>query len=150
RARHDPLTAALAVHVDNAASVTLTADEALLRRALWNLVENAAKYGVPPITLSVSVEGERVVFGVSDQGAGVAPADGGGVLAPFYRADTARTPDATGEARRGVGLGLTLARRVAEVHGGDITIGPASTSDGTPRGCRVALSVPREPATSSA
>jgi two-component system, OmpR family, sensor kinase len=150
RARHDPLTAALAVRVDDGASVTLTADEALLRRALWNLLENAAKYGAPPITLSAVVEGDRVVFGVSDGGAGVAPGDRERVFAPFYRADAARTPDASGGARRGVGLGLTLARRVADVHGGSITIGPASEVDGRPRGCRVTLSIPREPATSSA
>jgi two-component system, OmpR family, sensor kinase len=148
RARHDPLSSTLAVRVENGASVTLTADEALLRRALWNLVENAAKYGAPPITLSARAEGARVVFGVADEGAGVAPADRERVFAPFFRGDEARTPDSSGEARRGVGLGLTLARRVAEVHGGVITIGPASDADGTPRGCRVSLSVPREPATS--
>jgi signal transduction histidine kinase len=150
RARHDPLTAALPVRIDEGAPVTLTADEALLRRALWNLMENAAKYGAPPITLSVVVEGARVVFGVTDEGGGVAPADRDRVFAPFYRGDEARTPAPSGEARRGVGLGLTLARRVAEVHGGAITIGPASDAGGTPRGCRVTLSVPREPATSSA
>jgi signal transduction histidine kinase len=150
RARHDPLTAGLPVRIDEGAPVTLTADEALLRRALWNLVENAAKYGAPPITLSVVAEGDRVVFGVTDEGGGVAPADRDRVFAPFYRGDEARTPAPSGEARRGVGLGLTLARRVAEVHGGAITIGPASDAGGTPRGCRVTLSVPREPATSSA
>jgi two-component system OmpR family sensor kinase len=150
RARHDPLTAALPVRVENGTPVTLTADGALLRRALWNLVENAAKYGAPPITLSAALDGERVVFGVSDEGAGIAPADRERVFAPFYRADAARTPDPSGETRRGVGLGLTLARRVAEVHGGAITIEPASGGGGMPRGCRVSLSVPREPATSSA
>jgi len=113
-------------------------------------VENAAKYGAPPITLSAALDGERVVFGVSDEGAGIAPADRERVFAAFYRADSARTPDPSGETRRGVGLGLTLARRVAEVHGGAITIEPASGDGGTPRGCRVSLSVPREPATSSA
>ncbi|HEY3099709.1 MAG TPA: HAMP domain-containing sensor histidine kinase [Methylomirabilota bacterium] len=146
RARHDPLTAAVPVSVENGPAVTLTADEALLRRALWNLVENAAKYGAPPITLSASVDGERVLFTVSDEGPGVAPADRERVFAPFYRADTARTPDPSGEARRGVGLGLTLARRVAEVHGGAIAIGPGAAT----RGCRVTLTIPRAPVTSSA
>ena len=123
--------------------VALTADESLLRRALWNLVENAAKYGAPPITLSAAVEGERVALGVSDAGRGVAPADRERVFEPFYRGDAARTPDPGGDdARRGVGLGLTLARRIAEVHGGAIAIGPASETDGPPRGCRVVLTIP--------
>jgi len=143
RARQDPLTAALAVRVADGPAVTLTADEALLRRALWNLVENAAKYGAPPITLSAALEGERVVFGVSDEGPGVAAADRERVFAPFYRGDVARTPDPVGEARRGVGLGLTLARRVAEVHGGAIAIEPVEDAGGAPRGCRVVLTIPR-------
>jgi len=74
---------------------------------------------------------------------GVAPADRERVFEPFYRGDAARTPDPGGDdARRGVGLGLTLARRIAEVHGGAIAIGPASEADGPPRGCRVVLTIP--------
>ena len=148
RARHDPLTATLAVAVDDGPPVTLTADEGLLRRALWNLVENAAKYGAPPITLSARPDGDRVLFAVSDDGPGVASADRERVFDAFYRADAARTPDADGSTRRGVGLGLTLARRVAEVHGGSIAITPAAEVDGAPRGCRVVLLIPREPLTS--
>jgi len=150
RAQHDPLTAALPVRVEDGPPVTLTGDEALLRRALWNLVENAAKYGEPPITLSATVEGERAVFRVQDEGAGVASSDRERVFAPFYRGDAARTPDPHGAERRGVGLGLTLARRVAEVHGGDIAIGAVSEAHGQPRGCRVTLSIPLTAVTSSA
>jgi len=143
RARHDPLTAGLPVRVEDGPPVALTADESLLRRALWNLVENAAKYGAPPITLSAAVEGERVALGVSDAGRGVAPGDRERVFEPFYRGDAARTPDAAGDdAPRGVGLGLTLARRIAEVHGGAIAIGPVFEADGPPRGCRVVLTIP--------
>jgi signal transduction histidine kinase len=120
------------------------ADEALLERALWNLVENAAKYGAPPITLAAAREGGQVVLSVTDEGEGVAPEDRERVFAPFWRGDRGRTPGPATEAPRGVGLGLTLARRVAEVHGGSIAIGPAVTVDGRERGCRVAIRLPAE------
>jgi signal transduction histidine kinase len=58
---------------------------------------------------------------------------------PFYRLDKARTP---GEAASGFGLGLTLASRVAQVHHGAISIGPAETIGGVERGCRVTLTLP--------
>jgi signal transduction histidine kinase len=131
-------------------TVTVLADEALLRRALWNLVENAAKYGAPPITLDVVAAGASVAFTVTDEGPGVPAELRERVLEPFYRGDTARTPGGAGAAPRGVGLGLTLARRVAEVHGGAIAIGPASTADGRERGCRVTITVPREAPTTPA
>lgn len=141
RARHDPLTAGAAVRVEDGPALELLADEGLLRRALWNLVENAAKYGEPPIVLAATRDGARVAFTVRDAGPGVAPADRERVFAPFYRADGARTPPPDGDPRRGVGLGLTLARRIAEVHGGTITIGPDTALDGREHGCRVVLSV---------
>jgi len=141
RARHDPLTAGAAVTVEDGPGIEVLADEALLRRALWNLVENAAKYGAPPIVLAARRAGGRVEFIVRDAGPGIAPADRERVFAPFYRADSARTPASEGDLRRGFGLGLTLARRVAEVHGGTITIGADTTPDGRDHGCRVTLTV---------
>lgn len=143
RARHDPLTTTMAVRVADGGPIDLTADEALLRRALWNLVENAAKHGAPPITLGATAAGDRVTFSVSDAGEGIAPADRDRVFAPFYRGDAARTPAGAGDARRGVGLGLAFARRVADVHGGAITIDSGGDTD--QRGCRVLLSIPRVP-----
>lgn len=134
RARHDPLTAECPVRVADGAAVEVTEDRGLLRRALWNLVENAAKYGAPPITLSAARAGDRVALAVADEGRGIDVADREKVFAPFYRGAAAAT--ATGDdARRGVGLGLTSARRIVEMHGGTITI------DGPP-GCRVVLTIP--------
>ena len=141
RARRDAVVAPAAVTVAAGEDIALTADEALLRRALWNLVENAAKYGAPPVTLAASRAGDRVSLSVTDMGSGIAAADRERVLAPFVRLDRARTP-AAGAGARGVGLGLALARRVAEVHGGAIAIGPAATADGVERGCRVSLELP--------
>jgi signal transduction histidine kinase len=116
------------------------ADEALLRRALWNLVENAAKYGAPPITLAAARAGERVSLSVSDAGPGIPAASRRRVLDPFTRLDAARTPGVT--APSGFGLGLTFARQVAEVHGGSITIEPVEIVAGTERGCRVVIALP--------
>jgi signal transduction histidine kinase len=137
RARHDPLTAGLTLRLERGTDVRLTADAALLRRAVWNLVENAAKYGAPPLTLSAARDGDRVVIAVSDEGPGIPPGEREQVLAPFYRGEAAR---ATGQ--RGVGLGLTLARRVADVHGGTLTIDSGAPVAGRPAGCRVSLAIP--------
>jgi signal transduction histidine kinase len=142
RAKQDPLTAGTIVRIEDGEPVTLLGDEALLRRAVWNLIENAAKYGAAPVTLAAAREGDHVRLSVSDEGEGIAPADRERVFAPFYRGDAARTPGAREDARRGVGLGLTLARRVAEVHGGTITIGPAATVNGRESGCRVVIALP--------
>jgi signal transduction histidine kinase len=140
RAHDDPVVAGRAVRVAPGPPLTLVADEALLRRALWNLVENAAKYGMPPITLAAARAGDRVALSVTDEGPGIPPPARAQVLEPFHRLDTARTPGGAGPG--GVGLGLTFARRVAEVHGGSIAVGATSVEDGRERGCRVTLSLP--------
>jgi len=145
RARHDPAIAGREVRIALGPPIRVIADGALLRRALWNLVENAAKYGAPPITLEVEQEGDRVSWAVTDEGEGIGPDERERVTAPFYRADRARTPSASGEQPRGVGLGLTLARRVAEVHGGALVIAPATTEGGRERGCRVVIAIPASP-----
>ena len=144
RARHDPLIGGLAVRVEKGPDVRIAADGALLRRALWNLVENAAKYGAPPLTLSTARDGDRVTFTVADEGPGIAPGEREHVFAPFYRGEAARAAG-----RHGVGLGLTLAKRVAEVHGGTVTIDSVSKAPGRSGGCRVVLSIPLAPETTT-
>ena len=157
RARHDPVVAGREVRVIPGPSTPVIADAALLRRALWNLVDNAVKYGAPPITLALTRQEDRVSFSVTDEGAGIAADERERVTQPFYRGDvpvratlgSARTPGAGGEPPRGVGLGLTLARRVAEVHDGALAIGPASTDGGRERGCRVVITIPASPGRAS-
>jgi len=140
RARHDPTVAGRSIVVAEGPPLTLIADETLLRRALWNLVENAAKYGAPPIGLGAVRSGDRVLITVDDEGPGIAKEARQRVLEPFYRLDAARTSG--GAAPGGFGLGLTFARRVAEVHGGGITVGAFSVADGVEHGCRVTLTLP--------
>lgn len=94
------------------------ADAVLLRRALDNLLDNARKYSPPaePIRVAAERRGEDLVVEVSDRGEGISPEDLERVFSPFYRVDRSRAR-ATG----GVGLGLPLARRIAEAHGGTLT-----------------------------
>lgn len=120
KASHDPLLAGKELRFAAPAEITLTADAALLKRALWNLVENAAKYGATPIVVEAESRDGRVLLSVRDHGAGVPAGERVNVFAPFARVDKARTPDAAG--RQGFGLGLTIARRVAEAHGGAIRL----------------------------
>lgn len=142
RARLDPRLGPQQVRIASGEPVELDADPALLRRALWNLVDNAAKYGAPPVTLSAERGPGVVALSVSDEGPGIPAAERDRVLVPFYQLDRARTP---GAPSRGFGLGLTLASRVAEVHHGAISIGPAVASNGSERGCRVTLTLPLAP-----
>lgn len=133
RARSAELSGVLRspLRVDVEAGLELVGDEALLRRALWNLVENAGKYGAPPVTLFARREGDRVRLGVEDDGPGIEPAERERVLAPFVRG-------ATSGKRGGFGLGLTLASRIAAAHGGGLVIEAGREG----RGCRVSLVAP--------
>ncbi len=94
-------------------------DPVLLRRALDNLLDNAAKYSEvgTPVTLVVQPNGTSIAFEIIDRGIGMSPAELDHAFTPFWRADGSRTRQ-TG----GVGLGLALARRIARAHGGDVTL----------------------------
>ncbi|UJR83249.1 HAMP domain-containing sensor histidine kinase [Sandaracinus amylolyticus] len=117
RARHPdrPLEVAL-----EAGARRLVVDPVLFRRVIDNLLENADKYTpdrTAPIALRLREERERVVLEVEDRGIGIAAEDLPNVFAPFFRAERSRARDAGG-----VGLGLTLAERIVEAHGGTIEV----------------------------
>ncbi|HKP77442.1 MAG TPA: ATP-binding protein, partial [Longimicrobiaceae bacterium] len=89
-------------------------------RVLVNLLENAHKYAPPgtPIDLTVAAEGDRLAFLVADRGPGVPDDERERIFQPFYRRPGV-APDAGG-----AGLGLSISRRLAEVQGGTLTVGP--------------------------
>ncbi len=114
-------------------------DGVLLRRVIDNLLDNAHKYMEDPeleISLSASSEFSSLFIEVRDQGIGMSPADLERAFEPFFRADRSRTR-ATG----GLGLGLTLARRIIEAHGGTLRL---ESAIGTGTCCRIHL--PFQPA----
>ena len=112
------------------------ADPGLVARVLNNLLDNAAKYSAPSagwVRLGVEGSAGEVTFTVEDHGAGIAPEDLPHVFTPFFRADPSRSRK-TG----GFGLGLSLARSIAEAHGGRLEL----TSE-PGRGTRATLVLPR-------
>lgn len=98
---------------------TLQADPVLLRRVLDNLLDNAGKYSEPSTTVRLELrpQGQGLEVAVRDEGIGIEAEDLRRVSTPFFRTDRSRSR-ATG----GVGLGLALARRITEAHGGTLSL----------------------------
>ncbi|MGE5047540.1 MAG: ATP-binding protein [Deltaproteobacteria bacterium] len=114
------------------AGLAVDADEALLSRAVDNLLDNARKYGNGSgISLEARRDGADAVIAVRDHGPGIPESELESVFDPFFRGEGAR-----GRAT-GFGLGLSLARRVAEAHGGSAR---AENAEGG--GARIELRLP--------
>lgn len=115
-----------------AGELRLRGDEALVARVLDNLLENAAKYSRTdsPITLAAApvtaggASGGMVALEVRDCGIGIAEADQAQLFLPFFRSEEAR------RLAPGVGLGLTLVKRVVDAHGGRVEVS-SRTGEGT-------------------
>ena len=87
-----------------------------LRRALRNLIDNALRYG-GAARVSLHRDGQELRIRIDDDGPGIPEADLGRMTDPFTRGDPSRNT-ATG----GAGLGLALARAIAEQHGGSLVL----------------------------
>jgi signal transduction histidine kinase len=88
------------------------------RRALLNLLSNAVKYGEgKPVHVRVLREGAGAAVEVTDSGPGIPAADLSRIFDDFVRLD-----DATGQ---GTGLGLPIARRLAQLLGGSLEVSSA-------------------------
>ncbi len=93
------------------------ADREHMGRLLFNLLENGIKYTEPggSVTLSVQRFGDSAVLEVADDGIGVSDDDRERIFQPFFR-----TPEAL--SRKGVGLGLSIARSICAAHDGSIEL----------------------------
>ena len=108
------------VRVQMSGEVVVQADRTRLLLLLKNLVANALRYGNQeqgPVELVAAVEGEWLKLLVQDRGPGFDERQAGAFGEPFFRSDASRTRN-TG----GTGLGLYLARLVAEAHGGSLAL----------------------------
>lgn len=97
----------------------IQADREALSRALWNLLENAAKYSPAgsPIRVAARRQGGSVLLEVEDEGAGIPLAERERIFLKFVRGADVRQ---TGV--RGVGIGLALVKHIAEAHGGTVRL----------------------------
>ncbi|MFO0659915.1 MAG: HAMP domain-containing sensor histidine kinase [Polyangiaceae bacterium] len=100
-------------------SSEIMADVVLLRRAVDNLLDNARKYSDAGsvVSLQLRSSGAGVEIVVKDQGIGIDEADQEHVFTPFFRTERSRA-----KTIGGVGLGLTLVQKVAQAHGGTVSL----------------------------
>lgn len=106
-------------------------DREALRRAIWNLLENAQRHsGSRVIRLRAGTQAGMLVIDVEDEGRGIPIAQRAAIFEPFARFADAGTP--------GTGLGLALVREIARAHAGSILAEDGSTG----RGARFRLRIP--------
>ena len=110
-------------------------DASLLISLVQNLVTNAVKYGKDGghVWIRTYSEGKNACVSVRDDGIGIDEEDLDRIWNRFYQADRSRSDES-----RGIGLGLSLARQIARLHGGTIT---AASTPG--EGSEFIFSMPR-------
>jgi two-component system, OmpR family, sensor kinase len=95
----------------------VTGDRDMLGLAVYNLLDNALKYSSPADAVEVRVreDGRSLFIEVADGGAGIPAQEQGRIFEDLYRGENARETE-------GSGLGLALARRIVQLHGGEISL----------------------------
>jgi two-component system, OmpR family, sensor kinase len=119
------------VTVTRSARAVVSGDVVALRRCIGNLVDNAVRYG-GSAQIALDVAGRRAIVMVEDAGPGVPETTIERLCEPFYRGEASRNRE-TG----GVGLGLSIARTIADNHGGRLAF--ANRAEG---GLRASLTLP--------
>jgi CheY-like chemotaxis protein len=109
------------------ASVWVVADRVRMEQILANLLDNAEKFSSAEqrIYVRVGAEGGRAVLQVRDEGQGIAPDEIPHIFKLFVQG-----PQSFDRPQGGLGLGLTLVQRLAEMHGGEVTVFSAGRGQG--------------------
>jgi signal transduction histidine kinase len=117
--------------VDDSRGAHVIVDAGLLARALLNLVDNAQKHGGGLLSLVLEECDEQVSFSLIDGGSGFREEALSRAFEPFSGAGR----------QKGLGLGLSLVKRIAEAHGGTVEVSSVSG-----QGATVVLRLPKAPA----
>jgi signal transduction histidine kinase len=122
RERADGKHIALALHAPAGRQEPVLADRAALMSIFTNLIDNAVKYTPENGHVDVTVEpnGMYAKVAVKDDGIGMTPEEKERAFDEFYRAKNARTAQVPG-----TGLGLTIVKRLVEIHQGRVTVDSA-------------------------
>lgn len=113
--------------------LSILAEQRLFARVVRNLLSNALRYTKSRVVVSCEPQGSFVLIHVDDDGPGVPEKDRIRIFEPFKRLEESR-----GKASGGLGLGLAIVRRIAQVHGATIEI-----ADSPLGGARFSISWPR-------
>jgi len=102
-------------------SIFVMLDPDRFGRIMQNLADNEVRYNPPGtlVTVSLTVQNGQVVIDFSDDGIGIPAHLGDNIFKPFVRVDDSRNSKTGGS-----GLGLSIAKKIAEAHGGDLTLSP--------------------------
>lgn len=99
--------------------VSIVADEDLLSQVWLNLIHNAIKFTPPQGSIKVKLESQarEIKFRISDTGMGISTEDQPRIFERFYKTDKSRT-----RSKEGSGLGLSIARKIIDLHKGSIRV----------------------------
>jgi len=105
---------------------SIQANQSNLEELLTILLDNALKYSPRDSLIDVTLIGQKHMagFAITNQGEGIAPEALPHIFNRFYRADTSRTS----HDNKGYGLGLSLAKKIVELHNGELTVSSALKS----------------------
>ena len=122
-----PISGGINIEIDEATLAALppediyaSGSERYLHRVLQNLVTNALRYAASKVVLRYRSDGELAVLEVEDDGPGIPEPDRERIFKPFARLDESRQRKSGG-----YGLGLSIVQRIAEWHGGRVSVGEA-------------------------
>ncbi|MCX5794421.1 MAG: PAS domain S-box protein [Elusimicrobia bacterium] len=115
--------------------LTVEADPQRLRQIFWNLISNAVKFTPDggTVTVQLSQESSAAVVSVEDSGPGISPDFYPHLFDLFQQQEDSLT-----RMHRGLGLGLAIAKRLVDLHGGTVSVAPPAPG----RGARFTVSLP--------